>query len=198
MSTAAHAAERLEPRLLLKALRAFRRGDFSVRLPADLIGVDGDIAEAFNEIVELNEQKTQELQRLARVVGKEGKIGQRGKLANATGAWGAGLDAVNSLIDDMVQPTAEVARVIGAVAKGDLTQRMMVEIDGRPLRGEFLRIGKIVNTMVDQLAAFSAEVTRVAREVGTEGKLGGQAAVQGVAGTWYDKSVGGSSRGASR
>src|SRR5689334_8478446 len=182
--TMSTAAERLEPRSLLKALRAFRRGDFSIRLPADLIGVDGDIAEVFNEIVELNEQKTQELQRLARVVGKEGKIGQRGKLANATGAWGAGLDAVNALIDDMVQPTAEVARVIGAVAKGDLTQRMMVEIDGRPLRGEFLRIGKIVNTMVDQLASFSAEVTRVAREVGTEGKLGGQARVQGVAGTW--------------
>ena len=183
---AAAAAERLEPRQLLKALRAFKRGDFSIRLPADLTGMDGDIAEAFNEIVELNEQKTREFQRLARVVGKEGKISQRGKLGDATGAWGDGIDAVNSLIDDMVQPTAEVARVIGAVAKGDLTQRMMVEIDGRPLRGEFLRIGKIVNTMVDQLASFSAEVTRVAREVGTEGKLGGQARVQGVAGTWKD------------
>jgi len=86
----------------------------------------------------------------------------------------------------MVQPTAEVARVIGAVAKGDLSQRMVIEIDGRPLRGEFLRIGKIVNTMVDQLASFAAEVTRVAREVGTEGRLGGQARVQGVAGTWKD------------
>jgi HAMP domain-containing protein/signal transduction histidine kinase/CheY-like chemotaxis protein len=183
---AAAAAERLEPRQLLKALRAFKRGDFSIRLPADLTGMDGDIAEAFNEIVELNEQKTREFQRLARVVGKEGKINQRAKVANATGAWGDGIDAVNALIDDMVQPTAEVARVIGGVAKGDLAQRMMVEIDGRPLRGEFLRIGKIVNTMVDQLASFSAEVTRVAREVGTEGKLGGQARVQGVAGTWKD------------
>jgi len=183
---AVNTVDRLDPRHLLKALRAFRRGDFSVRLPADLTGVDGDIAEAFNEIVELNEQKTHELQRLARVVGKEGKIGQRGKLPTAMGAWGAGLDAVNALIDDMVQPTAEVARVIGAVAKGDLTQRMTMEVDGRPLRGEFLRIGRIVNTMVDQLASFSAEVTRVAREVATEGKLGGQARVQGVAGTWKD------------
>ncbi len=186
MNSAAVASERLESRHLLKALRAFRRGDFSVRLPTDLTGVDGDIAEAFNDVVELNEQMTREVQRLARVVGKEGKISQRGRLANAAGAWEAGIDAINALIDDMVQPTAEVARVIGAVAKGDLSQRMMVEIDGRPLRGEFLRIGKIVNTMVDQLASFASEVTRVAREVGTEGKLGGQARVQGVAGTWKD------------
>src|SRR5205085_1953597 len=93
---------------------------------------------------------------------------------------------VNELIDDMVQPTAEVSRVIGAVAKGDLSQSMSVEIDGRPLRGEFLRIGKVVNTMVEQLASFASEVTRVAREVGTEGKLGGQARVKGVAGTWKD------------
>ena len=98
----------------------------------------------------------------------------------------AKLRSVNELIEDMVQPTAEVARVIGAVAKGDLSQSMTVEIDGRPLRGEFLRIGKVVNTMVEQLASFASEVTRVAREVGTEGKLGGQAKVKGVAGTWKD------------
>ena len=186
MNYAAVAAERLEPRHLLKALRAFKRGDFSVRLPADLTGVDGEIAEAFNDVVELNERMTKEFERLGRVVGKEGKIGQRAKLPDATGALGDGIDAVNDLIDDMVQPTAEMARVIGAVAKGDLSQSMMLEIDGRPLRGEFLRIGKIVNTMVDQLGSFAAEVTRVAREVGTEGKLGGQAQVKGVAGTWKD------------
>ena len=98
----------------------------------------------------------------------------------------AKLRAINELIDDMVQPTAEVARVIGAVAKGDLSQTMTVEIEGRPLKGEFLRIGKVVNTMVEQLAKFASEVTRVAREVGTEGKLGGQADVNGVAGTWKD------------
>ena len=86
----------------------------------------------------------------------------------------------------MVQPTTEVARVIGAVAEGDLAQHMSVEIDGRRLKGEFLRIGKVVNTMVDQLGSFASEVTRVAREVGTEGKLGGQARVKGVAGTWKD------------
>ena len=129
---------------------------------------------------------TEEFERLSMVVGKEGKIGQRGRVRGATGGWEAKLRAVNELIDDMVQPTAEVARVIGAVAKGDLSQSMTVEIDGRPLRGEFLRIGKVVNTMVEQLASFASEVTRVAREVGTEGKLGGQANVKGVAGTWKD------------
>src|SRR6266700_5712317 len=122
----------------------------------------------------------------SKVVGKEGKITQRGRVKNARGGWDTAVRSVNDLIEDMVQPTAEVARVIGAVAKGDLSQTMMVEIDGRPLRGEFLRIGKIVNTMVGQLASFASEVTRVAREVGTEGKLGGQADVKGVAGTWKD------------
>src|SRR5215207_10297565 len=127
-----------------------------------------------------------EFERLSTVVGKEGKISQRGRVRGATGGWEAKLRAINELIDDMVQPTAEVARVIGAVAKGDLSQSMTVEIEGRQLKGEFLRIGKIVNTMVEQLASFASEVTRVAREVGTEGKLGGQANVKGVAGTWKD------------
>ena len=85
-----------------------------------------------------------------------------------------------------MQPSTEIARVIGAVAKGDLSQKMALEVDGRPLKGEFLRTAKVVNTMVDQLNSFASEVTRVAREVGTEGKLGGQAEVKGVAGTWKD------------
>jgi len=176
----------LDRRRLVSALRSLRRGDFSVRLPDDLPGADGEIAMLFNEVVVLEEQMTNEFERLSRVVGKEGKINQRGHVRGATGGWEAKLRALNELIEDMVQPTAEVARVIGAVAKGDLSQSMTVEIDGRPLRGEFLRIGKVVNTMVEQLGSFSAEVTRVAREVGTEGKLGGQARVKGVAGTWKD------------
>jgi HAMP domain-containing protein/signal transduction histidine kinase/CheY-like chemotaxis protein len=178
--------DRLDRRLLLTALRALRRGDFSVRLPDDLPGQDGEIAQLFNEVVTLEEQLTDEFERLSIVVGKEGKISQRGRVRGATGGWEAKLRSINELIEDMAQPTAEVARVMGAVAKGDLSQAMAVEIDGRPLRGEFLRIGKIVNTMVEQLASFAAEVTRVAREVGTEGKLGGQAQVKGVAGTWKD------------
>jgi HAMP domain-containing protein/signal transduction histidine kinase/CheY-like chemotaxis protein len=184
--TAIAATNQLDQRQILSALRAFRRGDFSVRLPEDFHGIDAEIAETFNEIVDLNGQLTSEFERLGRVVGKDGRIGERGYVRNATGNWEASVRSINELIEDMVQPTAEVARVIGAVAKGDLTQTMQVEIDGRPLRGEFLRIGKIVNTMVGQLASFSAEVTRVAREVGTEGKLGGQARVKGVAGTWKD------------
>jgi len=173
-------------RQLLSALRSLRRGDFSVRLPEDDPEFDSEIATLFNEVVELNQDMAREFERLSVVVGKEGKITQRGRLKNATGEWENAIRSVNDLIDDMVQPTAEVSRVIGAVAKGDLSQSMAVEIDGRPLRGEFLRIGKVVNTMVEQLASFASEVTRVAREVGTEGKLGGQAQVRGVAGTWKD------------
>src|SRR6266850_590647 len=171
---------------LLAALRAFRKGDFSVLLPTRLTGLAGDIAEAFNDVVELSERMTKEFARLGHIVGKEGKIGHRAKLPNATGAWAENVEAVNTLIGDMVQPTAEMARVIGAVARGDLAQTMNLEIEGRPLRGEFLRIGKVVNIMVGQLGSFVSEVTRVAREVGTEGKLGGQANVRGVAGTWKD------------
>ncbi len=180
------AQEFLDRRELIAAFRRLRRGDFHVRLPDDLTGQDAELAQLFNEVVSLNEQMAQEFQRLSTVVGKEGKITQRGRVNNATGGWENAIHAVNELIDDMVQPTAEVARVIGAVAKGDLSLSMTVEIDGRPLRGEFLRIGKVVNTMVEQLASFASEVTRVAREVGTEGKLGGQATVKGVAGTWKD------------
>jgi HAMP domain-containing protein/signal transduction histidine kinase/CheY-like chemotaxis protein len=180
------APEVLDRRQVIAALRSFRRGDFNVRLPEDLQGQDGELAQLFNEVVDLNQQMTAELERLSKVVGKEGKITQRGRVKAATGGWESAIHAVNELIEDMVQPTAEVARVIGAVAKGDLSQSMTVEIDGRRLRGEFLRIGNVVNTMVEQLASFASEVTRVAREVGTEGKLGGQATVKGVAGTWKD------------
>jgi len=173
-------------RSLIAALRKLRRGDFTVRLPEDGPEADAEIALLFNEVVGLNQQITEELERLSQVVGKEGKIGHRVKVRGATGGWDTKLRAVNELIDDMVQPITEVARVIGSVAKGDLSQSMTVEIDGRALKGEFLRIGKVVNTMVEQLASFASEVTRVAREVGTEGKLGGQANVKGVAGTWKD------------
>ncbi|THD80670.1 MAG: hybrid sensor histidine kinase/response regulator, partial [Phenylobacterium sp.] len=171
---------------MLGALRAFRRGDFSVRLPKGLTGVDGEIAEAFNDVVEMNDRMTKEFERLGEIVGRQGKINHRARLPASQGSWAASVDAVNTLIADMVHPTAEMARVIGAVAKGDLSQTMDLENEERPLRGEFLRIGKVVNTMVGQLGSFASEVTRVAREVGTEGKLGGQALVKGVAGTWKD------------
>src|ERR1043165_7714761 len=127
-----------------------------------------------------------ELSRLSQVVGKEGKLKKRAALPNAHGFWADSVDCINSLIDDLVHPTSEVGRVIGAVAQGDLSKSMALEMDGRPLEGEFLRTAKTINKMVEQLGNFSAEVTRVAREVGTEGKLGGQARVKGVAGTWKD------------
>jgi signal transduction histidine kinase/HAMP domain-containing protein/ActR/RegA family two-component response regulator len=178
-----HALDRAE---LLRALRAFKRGDFSVRLPLDLGGIDGEIALAFNDAVELNAKLAAEVARVAAQVGKEGRINQRVRLPEASGAWADGIDSVNTLIGDMVFPVTEVARVIGSVAKGDLSQTMVLEVDGRPLQGEVLRIGQVVNTMVGQLNAFASEVSRVAREVGTEGKLGGQARVPGVAGVWKD------------
>jgi HAMP domain-containing protein len=118
--------------------------------------------------------------------GTKGQIAQRASIGDVTGAWSASIDCVNALIADLALPTSETARVIGAVAKGDLSQTMPLENAGRPLEGEFLRTSKIVNTMVEQLGAFASEVTRVAREVGTEGKLGGQAEVKGAAGTWKD------------
>jgi len=121
---------------LLAALKAFRQGDFSVRLPIDLTGLDGEIADAFNDVVELNERMTQEIERLGHIVGKQGKVGHRAKLPNATGSWATNVDMVNDLIGDMAQPTGEMARVIDAAAKGDLSQRMNLEIEGRALRGE--------------------------------------------------------------
>ena len=129
---------------------------------------------------------TRELERIGRVVGKEGRITQRASLGEVSNSWADAIRCINTLIGDLVQPTSEMARVIGGVAKGNLSQSMATEIEGRPLKGEFLHTAKTVNAMVGQLGAFASEVTRVAREVGTEGKLGGQAKVKGVAGTWKD------------
>ena len=175
-----------EMTLILGALNALKRGDASVRLPVEWGGVSGRVADAFNEVVERNQRMAHELERLSHLVGKEGKLGKRGSLGDVTGFWRDSIDAVNQLIDDLVHPTSETARVIGAVAQGDLSQTMALEVDGEPLQGEFLRAAKTVNKMVDQLGSFAAEVTRVAREVGTEGKLGGQAVVKGVSGVWKD------------
>src|SRR5437016_1084473 len=171
---------------LLKALRAFKRGDFSARMPLNLTGIDGEIAQAFNDLVEMNETLVGEIARVGDQVGKEGQITQRMTLPGAAGAWTECVDSVNTLIADMVYPVTEVARVIGSVAKGDLSHTMVLEAEGRPLRGEALRLGVVVNTMVGQLNGFASEVSRVAREVGTDGKLGGEAQVPGVAGVWKD------------
>src|SRR5437868_2329912 len=179
-------AKILDANEVLAALFAFKKGDFSVRLPVNQVGLAGKIADVLNDIFELNENMATELARVSTAVGKEGRIGQRASLPTAQGAWSFCVQSVNSLISDLVQPSTEIARVIGAVAQGDLSQKMSLEVEGRPLKGEFIRTARVVNTMVDQLNSFASEVTRVAREVGTDGKLGGQAVVTGVAGTWKD------------
>ena len=186
MPTPVKDTDTLDQKRLLKVLSDYRRGDFSSRMPADRTGVAGKICDALNDSIDRSDKLVRELERLSSVVGKAGNIRQRASLPNAEGTWANAVEAVNTLVSDLVQPTTEVTRVIGAVAKGDLSQSMALEIEGRPLTGEFLRTAKIVNTMVDQLGTFASEVTRVAREVGTEGKLGGQAIVKGVAGTWKD------------
>ncbi|HLK47042.1 MAG TPA: HAMP domain-containing protein [Bryobacteraceae bacterium] len=176
----------LDTKTLLAALVAFRDGDFSVRLPVDRTGVEGKIADVLNDIFKLNDRMASEFSRISTAVGKEGKITQRATLGAASGDWAACLESVNGLIGDLVQPSTEVARVIGSVAKGDLSQTMALEVDGRPLKGEFLHTARVVNTMVAQLNSFASEVTRVAREVGTDGKLGGQAVVKDMGGVWKD------------
>src|ERR1700712_1915094 len=173
-------------RQLLTAMLAFRDGDFSVRLPADWPGSEGRVAEAFNQSLAHEGRISREVARLSTTVGKEGRLKQRMSVPGAIGGWAEKVDSINTLLDDLVRPTTEVARTIGAVAKGDLGQSMDLEVDGRPLRGEFLRSAKLVNTMIEQLSVFTSEVTRVAREVGTEGKLGGQAKVRGVSGVWKE------------
>ncbi|WP_181298936.1 HAMP domain-containing protein [Pseudomonas sp. Q2-TVG4-2] len=173
-------------KLLLAVLIAVKKGDFSARMPMDWTGVDGKIADVLNDIIELNENASNGLARLSEVVGREGKLSERLSLGSVNGGWARQVESINTLVADLGRPSTEMARVIGAVAKGDLTQRMVLEADGMPMQGEFMRTAKVVNTMVEQLASFASEVTRVAREVGTDGKLGGQAQVAGVAGTWKD------------
>ncbi|MFN2510303.1 MAG: HAMP domain-containing protein [Pyrinomonadaceae bacterium] len=186
MPTRSLTTDSLNTKLLLKTLVAFKKGDFSVRLPGEWTGEAGKIADTLNDIIDLSDKTAKEIERVSRVVGKEGKIMHRAAVPAASGSWLRLVDSTNLLIDDMARPTSEMARVIGAVANGDLSERMALQVDDRPLKGEFLRTVKIVNSMVDQLSSFASEVTRVAREVGTEGKLGGEAKVKGVAGTWKD------------
>ena len=176
----------LAMRPVLHSLNAMRKGNFSVRLPTDWVGLEGKIADAFNEIIAANERMAKDLRHVSKVVGKQSRTGQRARFSDTGGAWQGMEDSINSLIGDLAWPTTEVTRTIGAVAKGNLTEAMSLERDGQPLQGEFLRSAKIVNTLIAQLGVFTSEVTRVAREVGTEGKLGGQAQVQDVSGVWKD------------
>src|SRR4029453_2067316 len=184
---AANAArDSLDRRALLAALQAVADGDFSVRLPGDWTSLEGKIADRFNDIVAANQKMAEELARVGQVVGREGKTRQRMRFARSGGAWGEMQVSFNTLIDDLVRPTTEVTRAVTAVAQGNLLQTVRLDVEGRPLEGEFLRSATIVNTMIKQLGVFTSEVTRVAREVGTDGKLGGQAQVPEVSGVWKD------------
>jgi HAMP domain-containing protein/CheY-like chemotaxis protein len=172
--------------LILERMQAMRDGDFSVRLPGSWTGLSGKMADTFNEIAMANQRIAKELRRVGQVVGKKGRTRERARFDESRGAWGEIEDSVNTLVEDLLRPTTEVTRAIAAVADGNLTQTVRMDVDGRPLEGDFLRSAKIVNTMIQQLGVFTSEVTRVAREVGTDGRLGGQAQVPGVAGTWKD------------
>ena len=173
-------------RRLLSALEDMRDGKFRRRLPETGDGVLLELARTYNEVAERNARLAAELHRVRRTAGRDGRLTERLDGANAPGTWAEAYEDANALVDDLVRPVTEVARVIEAVAEGDLSQRIELRSGNLPLRGEFLRIGRTVNAMVDQLALFTAEVTRVAREVGTEGNLGGQAKVRGVSGSWKD------------
>ncbi|MGD1223810.1 HAMP domain-containing protein [Streptomyces krungchingensis] len=176
---------------LRAALVSMRDGNFRKRLTVSGDGVMSEIAAVFNEVADRNLHLTGELSRVRRMVGREGKLTERLETGACEGSWGAAIDASNALVDDLVRPVSEVGRVLSAVAEGDLSPRMELRAqaadgNGHPLRGEFLKVGRTVNNLVDQLSTFTDEVTRVASEVGTEGKLGGQARVRGMSGSWKD------------
>jgi HAMP domain-containing protein/CheY-like chemotaxis protein/signal transduction histidine kinase len=179
-------APELNQHELLNALHAMQAGDFSVRLPGHQTGVAGKICDAFNTIVAANQRIAQQLEHVGEVVGHQGKTRTRVRFGLSDGAWADMEGSVNALIDDLLWPTTAVTRTVTAVARGDLLQTVPLDVDGRPLKGEFLRSANIVNTMIKQLSIFTSEVTRVAREVGTDGKLGGQAQVREVTGVWKD------------
>jgi HAMP domain-containing protein/CheY-like chemotaxis protein len=176
----------LDHKQLLGVLRSFRRGEFDARLPDDLTGTDGQIAEAFNELAQFAESLRAEVVELRQTVGREGRTHKRLGRGVARGGWTDYVVGVNEVLDDVTAHTADVERVLSAVSKGDLGQT--IDLDGKDvaLRGDFMRHARIVNGMVSQLAAFSSEVTRVAQEVGVEGKLGAQARIRGVSGVWKE------------
>ncbi|MGH6625798.1 MAG: HAMP domain-containing protein, partial [Burkholderiaceae bacterium] len=186
MDTVTAPIEVLDMTTLLATLKALRKGDFTTRMPEDWTGMPGKIADTLNEIIDMAADTTTEFERVARLVGKQGKVDERIELPMMKGSWQKIVNSSNALANDLISPMNEMIRVIGSVAEGDLRQQVPMELDGLKLRGQFLKSAEIVNTMVTRLGSFTSEVTRVAREVGTEGILGGQANVKGVSGTWKD------------
>ncbi|MGN6438242.1 MAG: HAMP domain-containing protein, partial [Agriterribacter sp.] len=180
-------SEELDYHELFTVLSQMKNGDFSVRLPQYKTGISGKICDTLNDIISLNETLVEELELARNTIGKKGHLNHRVALPHtAKGSWKSSAESINSLISDLVHPTIEIAHVISSVAKGNLSQEMPLQIGDHVLQGEFAKIAAEVNDMVKQLNLFSREVTRVAREVGSEGKLGGQATVKGVGGVWKD------------
>lgn len=171
---------------LLKVLTAVRDGDFSVRMPTDTAGSMYEIAHVLNDIIAQNQKMTKEFVHISNVVGVQGLIKHRVSVNDVQGDWALMVEAINDLVSNLVRPTIEMTHVVDAVSKGDLSLGMATAVNARPIQGQFLEAANITNTMVARLNSFASEVTRVAREVGTEGKLGGQAEVKGVGGTWKD------------
>ncbi|WP_219733043.1 MULTISPECIES: HAMP domain-containing protein [Pseudomonas] len=171
---------------LLAALKSLRKGDFTTRMPEDWTGMPGKIADTLNEIIDMAADTTTEFERVARLIGKQGKVDERIELPMMKGSWQKIVNSSNALTSDLISPMNEIIRVVGSVAEGNLNQQVPPVLNGLRLRGQFLKSAEIVNTMVTRLGSFASEVTRVAREVGTEGILGGQANVKGVSGTWKD------------
>ncbi|KDN17410.1 HAMP domain-containing protein [Amycolatopsis rifamycinica] len=170
-----------ELRRLLAGLTAVRDGDFGIRLPGGADGLLGEIATVFNGMADQLSLFTSEVTRVAREVGSEGQLGGQAKVPGVSGTWKDLTDSVNAMAGNLTTQVRDIAQVATAVAKGDLSQK--IDVDAR---GEILELKDTVNTMVDQLSSFADEVTRVAREVGSEGRLGGQAQVPGVGGVWRD------------
>ncbi|HTC01592.1 MAG TPA: HAMP domain-containing protein, partial [Ferruginibacter sp.] len=141
----------LDNRTLLDVLTKVKNGDFSTRMPIDEVGINGKICDTLNDIISMNERMMLEFTKAGNIIGKQGKLTLRIDIPNAKGEWATGVDALNSLISDLVHPTIEIAHVISSVAKGNLSQEMPLEIGGHVLKGEFSRIAKEVNDMVKQL-----------------------------------------------
>jgi methyl-accepting chemotaxis protein len=167
-------------RPLLTAMCALRDGDFRVRLPDGHEGVTADLARTFNQVADRHQHFAGELARVTREVVRHGRMDERLSSGPGQGAWAGCVESANTLIEALVLPAASATRVLNAVADGDLTQRMDLGDGNRPLRGDLRRLGQRINQMVDQLSMFTGEVTRLAREVGTEGRLGGRAKVRGL------------------
>jgi signal transduction histidine kinase/CheY-like chemotaxis protein/HAMP domain-containing protein len=186
MATVTTPIEVFDMKTLLAALKSLRKGDFTTRMPEDWTGMPGKIADTLNEIIDMAADTTTEFERVARLIGKQGKVDERIELPMMKGSWQKIVNSSNALTSDLISPMNEIIRVVGSVAEGNLNQQVPPVLNGLRLRGQFLKSAEIVNTMVTRLGSFASEVTRVAREVGTEGILGGQANVKGVSGTWKD------------